>query len=167
MTAGLVAGSVWFALFLLAHAAIVRRVPPVASARATQIAFVAGLAGTLASVWTMAAGQTAAALAGASLGGVLLYGGLFVLYMPFHYVVTASLSVRTAVMLGRHGGALPLTALHDRFASRRLVGERLRTMVDNGFLRATPAGYVLTAKGRRTAQVFDCLKRLWKLGAGG
>lgn len=103
-----------------------------------------------------------------ALCGALVYAGLFVLYMPIYYVVAASLSVATIVLLSQKpDGALPLPVLQDTFASRRLVEQRLQTMVGNGFLQAAPAGYGLTAKGRRVARFFDCVKRIWKLGAGG
>lgn len=172
MAAGIVAGSIWFALFLLGNVMISRLAPPTAAARANQWAFVAGLVGILVSLALIALVQapslTLGALAAAGLCGVLFFGGLIVLYMPFYYVVMTSLSVRTAVLLSRQpDGALPLQALQDRFASRRLVGQRLQTMVDNGFLQTTPEGYALTAKGKQTAQFFDFFKRFWKLGSGG
>ena len=168
MVAGLIIGLLWFALFLLAHIAVVRLTRQGASARASQVAALAGLIGVIISSWVIPAGPTPAALAGAMLCGVLLYGGLFVFYMPFYYVVMTSLSVRTAVLLGRRpDGALPLAALEERFASRALVAQRLQTMAENGFLRATTRGYTLTTKGKSMAWFFDFFKKLWKLGAGG
>jgi hypothetical protein len=172
MAAGIIAGSVWFALFLLGNAMILRLAPPAATARANQWVFIAGLVGIPVSLALTAIVQAPPLppeeLAAAALCGVLLFGGLFVLYMPFYYVVMTSLSVRMAVLLSRQpGGALPLQALQDRFASRQLVGQRLQTMVDNGFLRPTPQGYALTDKGRAIAQLFDFFKRFWNLGSGG
>jgi hypothetical protein len=168
MVAGLIIGLLWFAIFLLAHFAIVWLTRQGASARANRIAALAGLIGVFVSSWVTQAGPTPIALAGATLCGVLLYGGLFVLYMPFYYVVMTSLSVRTAVLLGRQpDGALPLAALEERFASRVLVAQRLQTMAENGFLRATSKGYALTAKGKAIARFFEFFKKLWKLGAGG
>jgi hypothetical protein len=173
MLTGTITGLAWFVLFFLGHAAASRLAAPSAAARANQFIFLAGLIGIPVSLGLMAANAQAPVLtlegfAFATLCGALLYGGLFVLYMPFYYVVMASLSVRTVVLLGREpDGALPLRALQDKFASRQLVGQRLHTMVENRFLRATPLGYVLTAKGEWTAQFFDFLKRLWRLGAGG
>jgi len=173
MILGLIAGAIWFALFLLAHVVILRAVVKPARARANQLMFLAGLIGLSASMPPLIAAihdpvLTQGNLAAAILCAVLVYGSLFILYMPFYYVVAASLSVKTVVMLGRaSGGALPLSVLQDEFISRHLVGQRLATMAENGFLSATPRGYTLTAKGRRIATDFDTLKRVWKLGPGG
>ncbi len=172
MAAGIVAGSVWFALLFLGSVMALRLAPPTAAAHANQWLFIMGLVGIPASLALMqivqAPSPSPGELAAAAICGVLFFGGLFILYMPLYYVVMASLSVRTAVLLGRQpDGALSLQVLQDRFASRRLVGQRLQTMVDNGFLEITPQGYVLTTKGKRTAQFFDFFKRFWNLGSGG
>jgi hypothetical protein len=100
--------------------------------------------------------------------GILVYVGLFVLYMPFYYTVVASLSVRTMVMVyGRPGARMPVAKLREEFVSKRLVGQRLATMTTNGFLVPRGDAYGLTRKGRVTAAMFSWLKKLWRLGAGG
>lgn len=173
MILGLITGAVWFALFLAGHIAIVRLVAKAARPRANQLMFLAGLlaiaitvppaiAFAPGTIWTQ--GHPVVAV----LCGMLVYTSLFILYMPFYYVVAASLSVRSVVLLGRaHDGALPLSVLQDEFVSRSLVGQRLETMAENGFLRGSARGYELTTKGRNVAMVFDFLKRLWTLGPGG
>ncbi len=173
MILGLVVGAVWFAIFLAAHVVMLRTIARSTRARVNQSMFLAGLIGVSASVPVLMAVirdpvLTQGNLAAAILCGLLVYGSLFILYMPFYYVVAASLSVKTAVLLGRaSGGTLPVSALQEEFVSRSLVGQRLETMAKNGFLSATPRGYTLTAKGRLVATVFDSLKRIWKLGPGG
>lgn len=173
MILGLILGAAWFALFFLGHIVILRLVSVTARPRANQVMFLVGLTGTPATLLLLMADvQNPVLTQGGpvfgTLCGILLYDGLFILYMPFYYVVVASLSVSTIVLLGRQpNGALPITALREVFVSRRLVGQRLDTMVNNGFLRATPRGYELTIKGKRVAQVFEFIKQFWKLGAGG
>lgn len=171
MISGIIAGLVWFALFLVGHVAVLRMMPAAAKPRANQSLFLAGLFGIPAALWFASAQDpvlTQGGFAVATLCGILVYAGLFILYMPFYYVVAASLSVRTVVLLGgRAEGALPLSDLQNEFVSRALVGQRLDTMVQNGFLRLSSQGYALTAKGRRVASFFDFVKRVWKLGAGG
>jgi hypothetical protein len=173
MILGLIAGAVWFVLFLLGHGIILRTLSAAAKPRANQLLFFIGLAGIAVSLRPLIASAQDPMLmqGGFVLGafcGVIVYAGLFVLYMPFYYVVAASLSVATIVLLNQKpDGALPLAVLQDTFASRRLVAQRLETLVENGFLQTVPAGYGLTTKGRRVARFFDCLKLIWKLGPGG
>jgi hypothetical protein len=173
MILGLIVGAVWFSLFLLGHVVILRTLSAGAKPRASRLLFFLGLGGIVVTLWPLIGSVqdpmlTQGSFVLSALCGALVYAGLFVLYMPFYYVIAASLSAATIVLLNQKpDGALPLPTLHDTFASRRLVEQRLQTMVANGFLQTTPAGYRLTAKGRRVAQFFDWLKRIWKLGPGG
>lgn len=173
MILGLIAGTVFFLLFLIGHAVILRALPAAAKPRANQFLFLMGVIGIATAVWPLTAYTpnpvlTQGGFMLATLCGLLLYAGLFVLYMPFYYVVVSSLSVRTIVLLSRKpGGALSLASLQDEFVSIQLVGRRLDIMVENGFLCRAPSGYELTAKGKNVARIFDNLKRIWKLGAGG
>lgn len=173
MILGLITGAVWFVLFLVGHIVIVRLVGKAARPRANQLMFLAGLlaiAVTMPPLIASTSGpvMTQGNMMVAIICGMLVYTSLFILYMPFYYVVAASLSVRSVVLLGRaHDGALPLSILQEEFVSRSLVGQRLETMAENGFLRGSARGYELTTKGRNVAMVFDFLKRLWTLGPGG
>jgi hypothetical protein len=173
MILGILAGLLWFTLFFVAHLAVIRWAHLEAKARMNQRLFVAGLAGIAISLWPAAAVAQGSPLAQGGLlmaifCGILSYGGLFVLYMPFYYTVVASLSVRTIIMLLRRpGGRMPIAELREQFVSRRLVGQRLATMAANGFLVARGDVYALSPKGRSTAMMFSGLKSLWRLGSGG
>jgi hypothetical protein len=173
MILGLLVGLLWFAIFLAAHLAVIRWASSESKARINQRVFFAGLAGIAISLWPTTAVLNGSPLAHGGLimaviWGILLYVGLFVLYMPFYYTVVASLSVRTMVMvLGRPGARMPVAQLREEFVSRRLVGQRLTTMATNGFLIDRGDGYALSPKGRLTATVFSWIKRFWSLGAGG
>jgi len=171
MILGLLAGLLWFALFFATHLVVIRWAHSESKARINQRLFFAGLAGIAISLWA-----TTAVLQGAARGvlimaiicGVLVYIGFFVLYMPFYYTVVASLSVRTMVLILRQPtGRMQVAELREVFVSRQLVGERLATMVTNGFLIGRGEGYALSQKGRLTATVFSWIKRFWRLGAGG
>ena len=163
MILGLIFGALWFTAFFAAHLVVIRIAPTEVKPQMNQRVFLAGVVGVAVSLW----------LARGSLGysvlcGELVYIGLFISYMPFYYTVVASLSVQTLVMLGRTtDGRLPIAVLRGRFVSRGLVGDRLATMVVNGFLVEGPNGYALARKGRLVARVFAFIKRFWKLGAGG
>jgi hypothetical protein len=173
MILGILAGSLWFMLFFVAHLAVVHWTDFEAKARMNQRLFLAGLVGMVLSLWPAEAVAHGSPLAQggflmAILCGILSYVGLFVLYMPFYYTVVASLSVRTMIMLlRRSGGRMPIAELREEFVSRRLLGERLATMATNGFLVARSDVYALSPKGRSVAMAFSALKRLWRLGAGG
>jgi hypothetical protein len=71
------------------------------------------------------------------------------------------------MILRQPTGRMQVAELREVFMSRRLVGERLATMVMNGFLIGRGEGYALSQKGRLTATVFSWIKRFWRLGAGG
>jgi hypothetical protein len=173
MILGLLAGLLWFTLFLAAHLATVHWARAERKAKIGQRLFLAGLAGIAISLWpALAILQDSllghGGLPMAVLCGFLGYVGLFVIYMPFYYTVVASHSVRTMVMLHRRaGGRVPIAELRDEFASRPFVAHRLTTMTANGFLAARGGAYALTPKGRRTAAAFSWLKRFWRVGAGG
>jgi hypothetical protein len=173
MIVGLLTGFLWFALFFAAHLAVIRWAQAESKARINQRLFFAGLAGIAISLWPATAALHDHVLAPggwimAAICGILVYVGLFVLYMPFYYTVAASLSVRTMVMvLGRPGTRMPVAELREEFVSRRLVGQRLATMATNGFLIDRGDGYALSPKGRSIATVFSWIKKFWKLGAGG
>jgi hypothetical protein len=108
------------------------------------------------------------ALIFSALGGILVYGGMLTLYLPFYYSIVASLSLQSIILLNEQANAtLPIVRLHQRFSSRHFVVQRLATMTRNGFLFEREDGYCLTAKGRRVATTFLFFKRLWRLGAGG
>jgi hypothetical protein len=92
---------------------------------------------------------------------------LFVLYVPAVYTVLTSLSVATLVLLRRSGGRLPEASLYDRFASRRLIQQRLCVLVDAGHLVGDARGFSVTPRGRAVAHAFAFVKRLWRLGPGG
>ncbi len=173
MMLGLLAGPLWFVLFLAAHLAVIRWARPEAKARVNQRLFLVGLAGIATGLWPATAVAQGSSLAQgglimAMLCGILSYVGLFVLYMPFYYTVVASLSVRTIIMLHQQpGDRMPIAELREEFVSRRLVGQRLAAMAANGFLVPRGEAYALSSKGRWTASIFSRLKRLWGLGAGG
>lgn len=173
MILGLLAGLLWFALFFAAHLTVIRWARSESKARINQCLFLAGLAGVAISLWPATAVLHDSTLARGGLimaviCGILVYVGLFVLYMPFYYTVIASLSVRTLIMVdGGPGARMPVAELQEEFVSRGLVGERLATMATNGFLIDRGDAYALSPKGRLTATVFSWIKSLWRLGAGG
>jgi hypothetical protein len=173
MILGLLAGLLWFAVFFAAHLVVIRWARSESKARINQRVFVAGLAGIAISLWPATAVLHDSAFGRgdvimAVICGILVYVGLFVLYMPFYYTVVASLSVHTMVMVhGRPGAGMPVAQLREEFVSRPLVGQRLTTMATNGFLICRGERYALTTKGRLTATVFSWIKRFWRLGAGG
>lgn len=99
--------------------------------------------------------------------GALTFLGLFVLYMPFYYVVMTSLSVRTLLLLCEAGGRIERIAIARRFTDERFVTDRLETMLANGLLIRRNERYAITDKGAALARAALFVKALWKLGPGG
>ena len=165
MLVGLLLGTGWFCAFVLAHVALFhfREVTKrfVIIARLFGITVMADLGST----WLVAGGE------GNVLGllsGIVAMAALFVLYMPFYYTISASLSVRTLLVLDlAPAGRAPLDRLVERFASTEAVRERLETMAANGYLLREGEAYRLTQKGRWVARPFRAIKKVWRLGPGG
>ncbi len=165
MLTGMLLGIGWFGVFALAHVALfhfrdVER-------RFLAIARIFGLAvlGVVASAWLIRGYGVGVVTV---LVGSLVMGSLFVLYMPFYYTLSASLSVRTLLALkGAPDGRAPLAQLVERFSSVEVVRGRLETMAANGYLRREGEAYRLTPKGLWVATVFRAIKKIWRLGPGG
>jgi len=92
---------------------------------------------------------------------------LFALYVPALYTVLTSLSVQTIMLLRRRGGALPEAELYERFASRKIMEQRLATLLAGGYVATDGPSYRLTPRGRAIAKFFRPIKILWNLGPGG
>jgi hypothetical protein len=118
--------------------------------------------GVSGSIWLASGGWLLGAL-----WGCLTFLCLYVLYMPFYFVVMTSLSVESLIMLDKAGGRMDVSRLQDRFTSQAFAADRFATMRRNGMLRQTPDGHAVTDKGRQTIWPFLYIKSLWRLGAGG
>jgi hypothetical protein len=104
----------------------------------------------------------------AAVWGSLTFLCLYVLYMPFYFVVMTSLSVETLVLLAaQKDGRLPLVALYERFSSEVFARDRFDTMVRNGVLIRTAAGYSVSPRARKLVAISLWLKSIWRLGEGG
>ncbi len=112
--------------------------------------------------------QSAGSLLVALLWGELTLLGLIVLYMPFVYTITHSLSLETLLILaGSREGSCAESDLAARFTSPQFVQARLDGMADNGYVEATETGCRLTRRAMTLARSFRWLKSVWGLGAGG
>ena len=172
MEIGLAAGLGWFAIVFLIHLIVLWTTVPSVRPRISQIVFLFGIIGVLSSVVILfsyfGSSVSNEALMFSALGGILVYGGMLTLYLPFYYSIVASLSLQTIILLNeKANAAIPIIKLRQRFSSRQFVLQRLATMTRNGFLVERNNSYCLTDKGRRVATAFLFFKRLWRLGAGG
>lgn len=162
MTEPLILSLIWFAIFLVGHLVYFNINPHVKRAE-----FITRLLG----VTLIGESISIIILIKNSMGLSLLWGWLmtfclFVLYMPFYYVIATSLSIQSMILL-KIKGQYPLNQLQEAFVSKALVEGRLSTMVTNGYLIEMNKQYRLTPKGKKVAGVFIFLKNLWKLGSGG
>ena len=163
---GLAAAAAWFLVFFFAHVGGLRA--GFENARWLLISYAACFLGALVTaivltawyhgVQTILLAATMAALTSAC---------LFALYVPALYTVLTSLSVQTMMLLRRRESALPEAELYDRFASRKIMEERLATLLANGYVAPDGPSYRLTPRGRAIAKFFRPVKILWNLGPGG
>jgi len=163
---GLAAAAAWFLVFFFAHIGGVRA--GLENARWLLISYTACFLGTLVTAILLTAwhhGMQAVLLA--ALMAVLTSACLFALYVPALYTVLTSLSVQTMMLLRRRGGALPEAELYDRFASRKIMQQRLATLLASGYVALDGPSYRLTPRGRAIAKFFRPIKILWNLGPGG
>jgi hypothetical protein len=172
MLVGVVSALGWFGLFLAMQLAGFRWFDVRHRSKLIAQLLVGAVAGHLATVgWIWITWGTVHNFSPPSSAacGVLLLLCLFILYMPFFYTLTTSLSVETLSMLEaapRH--RLPLEQVKDRFTSEAFVVDRLETMRANGyFVGSNSTGYTLTNRGKRVADAFTKVKIALALGTGG
>jgi hypothetical protein len=163
---GFLCGCLWFGVFLIGQVVLLRRRKHIKRSRMLIRGISAAALAAMASValWPMQGGAT---LLLAEIYALAVLGCLFVLYGPFFYAIHTSLSVESLLLLMESGGRAPLSELTDRFASRRLLEDRLRTMVESGYLSHDGERFAPTPRAERLAMVFAKAKSLWRLGAGG
>jgi hypothetical protein len=164
----LAAAAAWFLVFFFAHIGGVRA--GFKNARWLLISYAACFLGTLVTAIAVTAWHhDMQAVILAAMMAALTSACLFALYVPALYTVLTSLSVQTMMLLRRRGGALPEAELYDRFASRKIMEQRLATLLASGYvaLEGTSYHYQLTPRGRAIAKFFRPVKILWNLGPGG
>ena len=162
----LAAAAAWFLVFLFVHIGGLRA--GFENARWLLISYAACFLGTLVTAIQLTAwhhGMQAVILA--AMMATLTSACLFALYVPALYTVLTSLSVQTMMLLRRRGGALPEAELYDRFASRKVMEQRLGTLLTSGYVAAKGPSYQLTPRGRAIAKFFRPVNILWNLGPGG
>ena len=160
------AAAAWFLVFLSLHIGGLRA--GFENARWLLISYAACFLGTLGTAILLTAwhhGMQAVILAATM--AALISTCLFALYVPALYTVLTSLSVQTMMLLRRRGGALPEAELYDRFASRKIMEQRLATLLGSGYIATDGPSYRLTPRGRAIAKFFRLINILWNLGPGG
>jgi hypothetical protein len=155
----------WFLVFLFLHIGGLRA--GFENARWLLISYAACFLGTLVTAILTAWHHGVQAVVLAAMMAALTSTCLFALYVPALYTVLTSLSVQTMMLLRRRGGALPEAELYDRFASRKIMEQRLATLLGSGYIATDGRSYRLTPRGRAIAKFFRRIKILWNLGPGG
>jgi len=162
----LAAAAAWFLVFVFVHIGGVRAGFEIA--RWLLISYAACFLGTLATAIVLTAWQHGMqAIVLAAMMAVFTSACLFALYVPALYTVLTSLSVQTMMLLRHRGGALPEAELYDRFTSRKIMEQRLATLLGSGYVASDGSSYRLTPRGRAIAKFFRPIKILWNLGPGG
>src|SRR6516165_9127085 len=162
----LAAAAAWFLVFFFIHVGGVRA--RFENARWLLISYAACFLGTLVTAIAVTAwhhGIQAVSLA--AMTAALTSACLFALYVPALYTVLSSLSVQTMMLLRRRGGALSEAELYNRFASCKIMEQRLATLLGSGYVAPEGPFYRLTPRGRMIAKFFRLVKILWNLGPGG
>ena len=163
---GLAAAVAWFLVFFFVHVGGLRA--GFDNARWLLISYATCFLGAVVTATLLTAwhhGMQAVILA--AIITILTSACLFALYVPALYTVLTSLSVQTMMLLRRRGGALPEAELYDRFASRKIMEQRLATLLASGYVAPKGQSYQLTPRGRAIAEFFRSVKILWNLGPGG
>jgi len=167
MTAAIALGLLWFLLFLASHIALFHGLVLQHHFRAISILLMVATVGTCVSVWLIAdvtAWNVSTTMS--AMVAIVVLLSLFILYMPFYYSISASLSIQTMIAIHRDGDA-DIRELENRCASESVVSKRLQIMAANGYLIPDGMEYRLTRKGILVARFFRQLKALWQLGPGG
>lgn len=168
MLEAVVAGGVWFFVFLVMHIVWFHQVHvEKCFALIVKIAIVCVIA-YLGTILALGWGRGGDEIAIQVTYGLLVMGCLFIVYMPFYYTIVASLSIQTLIVLEEtQGRSARIDELRQKFASTGIVAGRLNIMITNGYLTERDGRYRVTSKGRMIAKFFGYLKELWRLGPGG
>jgi hypothetical protein len=162
----LAAAAAWFVVFVFVHIGGVRA--GFENARWLLISYAACFLGTLVTAIAVTAWHhDMQAVILAAMMAALTSACLFALYVPALYTVLTSLSVQTMMLLRRRGGALLEAELYNRFASCKIMEQRLATLLSSGYVTHDGPFYRLTPRGRAIAKLFRPIKILWNLGPGG
>jgi hypothetical protein len=170
---GALLGGLWFTLFVCAHVGTFASRP--IRNRSAAILLLYGLAccGAVASAILVPADVLPGLVPTshrivAVLAAALVMACAFILYMPFYYTITTSLSIQTLIVIDEAPGhRLPLDEVASPRVYDQIVRGRLESMVTAGNVTRQGDRYHATPKGQRVARCFDALKRLWRLGPGG
>ena len=93
---------------------------------------------------------------------------LFILYMPFYYTVSSSVSVQTMVFIKEKGkGKSSTHELKNVFASSDVIRYKLESMANSHMIAYREGYYSLTRKGEMVARFFQFMKKIWRTGPGG
>ena len=166
MIIGILLGALWFAVFLVWHLAWFHLRPVKNRFRVLSRTLVFSIDGLLLSAAAVAAWGGLPSVAQAPLPMVLLVGlatmsALFLLYGPFYYTVSASLSIMTLIAVERAPSHhLPVAALTADAVFEDMLYRRLESMADSGNLVRDGAGYRLTPKGRAVGRIFTTIKNV-------
>ena len=163
---GVTAAAAWFLVFFFAHVGGLRA--GFENARWLLISYAACFLAALVTAILLTGGHHGMdGVILAAMMAALTSVGLFALYVPALYTVLTSLSVQTMMLLRSRGGAMPEVELYDRFASRKIMEQRLATLLGSGYVALDGPSYRLTPRGRAIANFFKPIKILWNLGPGG
>lgn len=171
LSISVISSFIWFAFFIVAHIGWIHLFPRGRLGRTIVRCFAISAMACMATVaishGTMsAAGSPLPGLAAEAIA-LFLMCCAFVLYMPFVFTITTSLSIETLLLLDRSGGRMSSADLCRRFVSQDAARQRLETMRENQLVILENTRYKLTRKGVLVAEFFACMKRLWKLWPGG
>src|SRR2546426_144715 len=155
MVQGVISGAGWFSLFLVIHILWFHRVHIENCFKLIMKIFSGCLAGHVGTIAVMNWGFLAIDHMVGIFFGLLAMACCFIMYMPFYYTVVTSLSIQTLILLAESPQKkLSLSQLQERFASTRIVEERMKTMVRNGYLKESNGRYCPTFKGHVVARFF-------------
>ncbi len=163
---GLCAAVIWFVIFVALHiTALALGHRHTGAMLRTYLVTAIGLLATAGGLAALTTGVPSVILSLAN--ACLLFACLFVLYAPFFYTLTTSLSVATLILLLKNRGRLRKDQLYERFASRDLAAGRLSALHGGGYIKLAGDHYVATPRGRSVARFFATVKALLLLGPGG
>jgi hypothetical protein len=164
IVAALVAG-IWFGVFVATQWLILHWFPSSRRARILVVDYGLCFVGSVITACALTDAPGQRLLSG--IFAAMTMGCLFVLYTPFYYVISNSLSVQSITVIRERQGRLAREDLYEKFAGRPLLQNRLETLARSGYVVRNGTAFGLTRRGRRLLAPFLALKSLWKLGPGG
>jgi hypothetical protein len=162
MIYGIVSGSIWFMIFLIFKISIFHLFQIKNKSGLIIKLFLSAVVGCILTslIFTLPLMEM--------MNSLIVIFSFFILYMPFYYTISSSVSIQSLILLSeKDSQTCLLNELKNTFASPKILSYKLKSMESSGVLSSDGKKYKTTLRGKLIANTFQFIKKLWQLSPGG